>query len=465
MKREAIGCAAAPRTRSWATAALPPLLDWTASNLLHSTPQLLMALVRQHGSPLHVLWPHRLKENVQVLRTVLTRHEVRFELFYGAKVNKSPALVRAAVESGIGVDVSSAYELRDALLAGADPRRICATGPVKTDGFLARLQEGDSLIAVDSVHEFNALERLGTARRPARVLLRYRPASAYASRFGMDGDEIRHCLQRLAATDHGLVLEGFHFHLGGYAHEPRAAAVHELAAHVAKARALRLRPRVIDIGGGLPIRYVEADLYQHYLREQRPAHYRHGRVPDSFYPYGGEPEAGQWLDLFLRSPAPGGGCIADYLRREDLALAIEPGRSLVDQTAVSAFRVHSVKPLARDRHVVFVEGSSFSACETWFGSEYLVDPILVSDHAGDGEPCHAYIAGHSCLDDDVLTNRLIAFPRRPRPGDLLVYANTAGYQMDLLENEFHRHPMPRRLAARPEASQPDHFVPDLPWSD
>ncbi len=27
--------------------------------------------------------------------------------------------------------------------------------------------------------------------------------------------------------------------------------------------------------------------------------------------------------------------------------------------------------------MVFVEGSSFSACETWFASEFLVDPILL----------------------------------------------------------------------------------------
>jgi len=59
----------------------------------------------------------------------------------------------------------------------------------------------------------------------------------------------------------------------------------------------------------------------------------------------------------------------------------------------------------------------------------------------------AYIAGHSCLDDDVITQRLINFTVSPKAGDLLIYANTAGYQMDLLENEVHRHPLPRRMVA------------------
>jgi diaminopimelate decarboxylase len=48
----------------------------------------------------------------------------------------------------------------------------------------------------------------------------------------------------------------------------------------------------------------------------------------------------------------------------------------------------------------------------------------------------------------------------PQAGDLLVYANTAGYQMDLLENEFHRHPMPRRMAARIAADGAVHLSPD-----
>ena len=75
-------------------------------------------------------------------------------------------------------------------------------------------------------------------------------------------------------------------------------------------------------------------------------------------------------------------------------------------------------------------------------------------------PVRAWIAGHSCLDEDVLTNRLIRFERRPQPGDLLVYANTAGYQMDLLENEFHRHPMPRRIAAIFDAAGGMDISPD-----
>jgi diaminopimelate decarboxylase len=222
---------------------------------------------------------------------------------------------------------------------------------------------------------------------------------------------------------------------------------------------------MLDIGGGLPIRYVDAAAYASFLAAQDGGHYRHGKVPASFYPYGGPMDASTWLAHLLASPCADGLDVAACLRGADLTLAIEPGRSLVDQAAISVFRVTRTKPLAPGRCVVLVEGSSFSACETWFSSEFLVDPLHVPAACPQpqGAPpatCHAYIAGHSCLDDDVLTHRWIHFARTPQRGDLLVYANTAGYQMDLLENEFHRHPMPRRIAVTRTAAGGMAFSPD-----
>ncbi|WUR11007.1 Y4yA family PLP-dependent enzyme [[Empedobacter] haloabium] len=450
---------------------LVALLDQAVAALLHAEPRQLVALVEQHGSPLNVVWPHILRQNVDALRAVLRAHDVRHEIFYGAKVNKSQALVRAAVQADAGVDVSSVYELRDALRAGVDPARVVATGPAKTRVFHAELLACGALISVDSCEELAALEAAlaapARARALARVLLRYRPESNRNSRFGMDATALQHCLQRLAALRGAVTFEGFHCHLGGYAWETRVQAIRELAASVAAARELDLPPRMLDIGGGLPVRYVDGDAYDEFLPAQEPADYRTGRVPTSYYPYGGRIDAATWLHNVLAAPIGDGRTVAQYLNGERLALALEPGRSLVDQAAVTAFRVTQVKALADGKHVVFVEGSGFSACETWFGSEFLVDPVLLPadpERAADGAPCAAqfaaYIAGHSCLDDDVITNRILDFDRRPAPGDLLVYANTAGYQMDLLENEFHRHPMPRRIVVHVNARGAMEFSPD-----
>lgn len=452
--------------KAYAPVVLPPLLDPAISSLVFDSPRALLKLVEQYGSPLNIVWPHILRRNVEAFRAVLNRHIARFEVFYGAKVNKSPGLVRAAVEAAVGVDVSSIHEMRDALFAGIEPATLCATGPAKTRVFHAALIANASLIAVDSVEEFNDLEVIAREiepDRPTRVLLRYRPAASGTSRFGMGADDLLTCLQRLTRLTEWFSFEGFHFHLGGYGHESRVQAVRELTRFFAAARDIGLDPKILDIGGGLPVQYVDREVYDAFLGAQCSGDYRNGKVPGSFYPYGGQIGACEWLDRFLASPCVDGGSIAGYLNEMRLTLAIEPGRSLADQTAISVFRITRVKSLAADNVVIFVEGSSFSACETWFASEFLVDPILVSAHAGNehGEPpVRAYIAGHSCLDEDVITNRLIQFQRRPKTGDLLVYVNTAGYQMDMLENEFHRHPVPRRISVTYDAAGGMEVSPD-----
>jgi diaminopimelate decarboxylase len=342
--------------------------------------------------------------------------------------------------------------------------------------FHAALIGAGALIAIDSREEFDdvlSLAREIAAEYPTRILLRYQPLSNSASRFGMTAADLLACLHRLAAVPEMLQFEGFHFHLSGYRYESRVETIAELAPLIDAARALGLSPRLLDIGGGMPVRYVDSALYNAFLLNQRETDYRNPRVPSSFYPYGGNIGAAEWLGRLLASSCARGLSVARYLNRERLTLALEPGRSLVDQAAVSVFRITRVKSLANGTLAVFAEGSSFSACETWFASEFLVDPILIAadeaDEANDytrhrgasRATVPAYIAGHSCLDEDVITNRYVHFPKRPKAGDLLVYANTAGYQMDLLENEFHRHPMPRRVAASFDAAGGMEISPDV----
>ena len=444
---------------------LRPILGPESDRLIESRDTLL-ALAQTYGSPLHIVFPEVLKRNVEAFRAVLRRHEIDHEILYGAKVNKSLSLVRAAVEANIGVDVSSLYEMRDALRAGIDPTRLCATGPAKTRVFHMALVANHALVSVDSVEELRDLEAVAREigpDRPVRVLLRYRPHVAASHRFGMTDDELLLCLDRIAHMPGVFLFEGFHFHLSGYRHESRAAAVRELVPFVDAARAMGLAPRFIDIGGGMPVQYVEHAHYEAFLHAHDDRHYRNGKRPASFYPYGGAIGADQWLDRFLTSPCGDGKSIAAYLNANALTLAIEPGRSLADQTALSVFRIARVKSMAANEAVIFVEGSSFSACETWFGSEFLVDPLLVParrEPGVDAAATRCWIAGHSCLDEDVITNRWLSFARAPRAGDLLVYANTAGYQMDLLENEFHRHPMPRRVSVTYDAAGGMTISPD-----
>ncbi|WP_018238852.1 Y4yA family PLP-dependent enzyme [Ensifer sp. BR816] len=443
-------------------AGLPPILRPVIAELLARRGSLLRDWVARHGSPLNLVWPDALRENLDALRAALTEHHIAHAIFYGAKVNKSPGLMRAALDAGAGLDISSLYELRDARRLGAEGARIVATGPAKTPAFHQQLLDCQALISVDAPEELEDLiAALPADGGPQPILLRLQPRDQKRSRFGMPAEAVIHCLARLA-SENRLRFDGLHFHLSGYRWETRLAALNEAADLIAEARQMGFSPRMIDIGGGLPIQYVDEAKYQAHLAAQTPEDYRTGAVPDSFYPYGGALSAADWLSELLQAKMSKGTSVANYLEHERLILAMEPGRALADQAAISVFRILRVKALGPDAHVIFLEGSSFSACETWFASEFLIDPILVpaTRAAVQSAPVRAYLAGHSCLDEDVISNRWLTFPTAPKAGDLLVYANTAGYQMDLLENEFHRHPMPARFCVTQDAEGRPNLVPD-----
>ncbi|MCA1491314.1 Y4yA family PLP-dependent enzyme [Ensifer sp. NBAIM29] len=447
---------------------LPPMLRPATADLLTRHASLLLDWVDRYGSPLNLIWPQALKENLAALRGVLTENGVRHAIYYGAKVNKSAGLMRTALGVGAGIDVSSLYELRDARRLGADGARVVATGPAKTGAFHRELVGCGALISVDSPEELEDLIGALPARTsPQPVLLRLRPSDQSKSRFGMPADAIAQCLARLSG-ERQLRFDGLHFHLSGYRWESRATALSEAAGLISEARRMGFSPRMIDIGGGLPIQYVDPIKYRDHLAAQTTDDYRTGKIPESFYPYGGSFSASDWLHLLLLAEMAQGRSVADYFTREGLCLAMEPGRALADQTAISVFKISRVKALGPDTHVIFVEGSSFSACETWFASEFLIDPIHVpAAHVPAARPSRsatppgrAYLAGHSCLDEDVLSNRWLSFSVAPQAGDLLVFANTGGYQMDLLENEFHRHPMPARLCVAGDAQGQPYLIPD-----
>ncbi|BCH61967.1 hypothetical protein RvVAR0630_pl01090 (plasmid) [Agrobacterium vitis] len=441
---------------------LTPLIHDEVADFIENKHEQLREGFNRFGSPLHLIWPDLLADNLLALQAILSGSQVPCRIYYGVKVNKSVNLMGAALQAEGGVDVSSLYELQDALALGAKGADIVATGPAKTSTFHRALMACKALISIDSVEEFDdILKELPSAGDPQPVLLRLRPQNQGQSRFGMDAQDVVSCLHRLAGTP-ALRFDGIHFHLSGYSVETRIEALNEAADLIAKARGMGLSPRMIDIGGGLPVQYVDHPTYAAFLEAQTAQDYRTNHLPQSFYPYGGPVCATEWLTHLLQSKMQDGRDVATYFRQENLTLGMEPGRALADQTAITAFRVTRVKALGAQSAAIFVEGSSFSACETWFASEFLIDPIVVphGPEAARTTPVRAYLAGHSCLDEDIVSNRWLDFPITPQAGDLLIYVNTGGYQMDLMENQFHRHPMPIRLCVRRTADGLSELIPD-----
>jgi diaminopimelate decarboxylase len=85
-----------------------------------------------------------------------------------------------------------------------------------------------------------------------------------------------------------------------------------------------------------------------------------------------------------------------------------------------------------------------SLSEQWFNSAYRPDPVLWPPEPSN-TPVSAGVGGSSCLETDMLTWRGFRVPRQPRRDDLLIYPNTAGYQVDSNESEFHQLALPTKV--------------------
>ncbi len=63
--------------------------------------------------------------------------------------------------------------------------------------------------------------------------------------------------------------------------------------------------------------------------------------------------------------------------------------------------------------------------------------LILKKSKKEKSPYTASVAGNTCLEMDMLSWRKITFQQKPKTGDLLIYINTTGYQMDTNESEFY----------------------------
>ncbi|MFE2304453.1 Y4yA family PLP-dependent enzyme [Streptomyces sp. NPDC059445] len=411
------------------------------------TSGLLRELAHGLGGPFHYLLPHRFDANLAAFHTALADADVDGRVYYAKKANKAAVFVERCAARGGGVDVASLGELREALGHGVRGEDLVVTGPAKSDALLRVAARQGALIAVDALDELDRVLALDVPR-PPRVLLRVHPPIQPDSRFGLGPAELDEAIRDCAAAGDRVRMEGFSFHLSGYDVHQRAGLAAELVDLCLKARVLGLRADRISIGGGFAVDYVPADAWRNFLGRQGPGDYHADKAftTGDFYPYHSPVAGAQALRAVLATRTPEGPSLARRLRQAGVTLLLEPGRALLDRAGASVFGVQGVKD--RDTYgIVTVDGTSLSLSEQWFNSEYLPDPHLLP---ADGRPrtpnpYRACVAGASCLDSDLLTWRKISFPTRPQAGDLIVYPNTAGYQMDSNESPFHELPLPPKV--------------------
>ncbi|UUU38593.1 Y4yA family PLP-dependent enzyme [Streptomyces sp. NBC_00162] len=458
---------------------LTSLLD--AASFLH-------ALVDGLGSPLNLVLPQQFAENVARFRTVLRRHHLGGRVCFAHKASRSSALVRHLSTTDAALDAASLGELRHALASGFTGDRIVVTGPkdpealwlaarcgavVNADG-AAELEDAARIVGAFGLPRLRVILRLSEFETSGTRVLSRR------SRFGTAVKSLNDLLDVLERHQDALEPIGVGYHLDTTSLDEKATALEGCLRAMEELQIRGFRPGVIDVGGGFGVNYLaHAAQWDRYTTEL--THAVMGRRPPltwgghgyglraengtlrgslGLYPAHRPVAGAAYLDELLSRPAPGLGRPFGTLLLESMYdLYAEPGRALADQCGLTLGRVQEVRAGGAGEHLVRLALNAGDVGLEDHG--VLMDPVLLSRNDRDdrdGAPGHAtgpvgvYLMGNLCLEADLITRRMVFLPRLPRPGDLLAFANTAGYCMDFTATRAQQQPVARKVAVREESA-------------
>jgi diaminopimelate decarboxylase len=220
------------------------------------------------------------------------------------------------------------------------------------------------------------------------------------SKFGVPAEDVVDVIRRARET--GLETVGLHVHLGSQVVDdaPARMAIEWLAQFVAETVAeLGWTPQVLNLGGGLGIRYTLDD----------PG------------PPGGEEYARTLTERV------GYAWSVQGLPRPQLIF--EPGRSLVGRAGLTLYRAGVVKRSGQTTWVAIDGGMSDNPRPALYGARYSA---LLANRADEPPAGMFAICGKHCESGDVLIER--AELPKPRRGDLLAVPATGAYTLAMASN-------------------------------
>lgn len=408
--------------------------------------------MEEHGSPINVLEPSALGRNAAELQRAAAGLGVDLQVYFARKANKALCFVDEALRLGLGVDLASERELAQALERGMPGPRLVMTAAVKPPRLMDRCIAADVTVVLDNPDEV----RRFVARGGRTAALRVAPSipGRRPTRFGMTPGDAR----AVVTATPELRVGGLHFHLDGYAVGDRVAALDQtlplLDALVGDGHPVGF----VDVGGGIPMSYLDSrEQWDAFWAAQRAALAGDGpsvtfedHPLSTVYPYHQSPTRGAWLSGMLEATLGDGTRVADALRGRELELRCEPGRSLLDGCGLTAARVAHRKQRADGEWLVSLEMNRTQCRST--SDDFLVDPLLVRAPGAAAEPIEAYLVGAYCIERELLSLRRLRFPSGVGPDDIVVFPNTGGYLMHILESASHQIPLARNLVLDPGAA-------------
>ena len=351
-------------------------------------------LVSTFGTPAVIIDESALRERARRYQDGLRSRWPNSEVIWASKSLPLTSVFRVIGEEGLGVDIAGGGELVMALAAGVNPSKILMHGNAKTDEEIEMaVNAGVGTIVIDNFDDIDRLEKI--VKDEQAVLVRIIPgvlpethlANATGqddSKFGLSISSAKVAIERLKASNK-LRLDGLHLHIGSQimSTKPFIQSIEAIASLGEFS--------VYDLGGGLGARYTYKD---------------------------SPPSIEEYLDALIDTARK-------YLP-SNARILIEPGRSMVADTAVTLYRVVSVKHSART--FVAIDGGMADNLEvSLYGQRF---EATVANRVGGGE-LYALVGRH-CESGDILIDGVRL--QNPKVGEIIAVPVTGAYCLTMANN-------------------------------
>ncbi len=338
----------------------------------------------------------------QIIRTKARRFKAampRVHPHYAVKANPHPTVLRTLIEEGAGFEIASIAELDLLLGLGVPAAEIYYSNPVKSCAYVEyAAARGVQWYAVDSVEE---LCKIVTIKPDAKLYLRIDvpnegsdwPLSGKFGAYPHEAEEIIAAAARLKAD-----LAGVTFHVGSQCRNPKnwRVGIDSAKRMMRRMRLKGLKPRLLNIGGGYPVRHTK--------------------------PIPSVEQIGEGVNSALASLP------------DDVRVMAEPGRYLVSDAGWFVCRVAGTATRRGQRWVYLDAGMFGGIIETTEGLQYDV----VTDRNGTFVPWT--VAGPTCDSVDiVMRDQLLP---EDLAADDFVYIPNAGAYTTAYASNFNGFPLP-----------------------
>nr|WP_272444390.1 diaminopimelate decarboxylase [Aquibacillus salsiterrae] len=377
-------------------------------------------LANKYGTPLFIYDVNKIRNNARAFVHTFEKLGVKAQVAYASKAFSSVAMLQVAKQEKLSLDVVSQGELYTALKADFPVEKIHMHGNNKSAQELEMaVSHKIGCIVIDNFYEIKLLDDiLANYKTEMDVLIRVTPGiEAHThdyiltgnedSKFGFDlaNGQAEKALQMISESK-WIQLKGLHCHIGSQIFETDGfvMAIKRLFSTLEEWKTRHaFVPKVLNLGGGFGIRYTSEDDplplsgYVEALVSEVKVHVNRIGIP---YP----------------------------------EIWIEPGRSIVGNTAITLYTVGSKKVIPGVRNYVAVDGGMTDNIRpALYQAKY--DAVL-ANKASQKVAETVSIAGKCCESGDMLIWDL-DLPTVEH-GDLLAVFSTGayGYSMSSHYNRF-----------------------------